>query len=282
MNETRINLNDYEPSGAGALGESYISKSNPNILLKLYSREREQMGLDEYERARKVYQIGVPCPTPGELVRTEEGLLGIQFHRIVGKKSYARALSEHPERLEEYAARFAEECKKLHAIRPEPGLFPTAKEQCLMHIRLNKFLTDEEKAGLERYVNNLPDADTALHGDLHYGNIIFTEDGNHYFIDLGDFCTGSPLFDLAIIYRQTCKMTEAFIKENYHIDAATAKAFWQAFVPQYFGPDARIEEVEAMLEPYNTLRSLALEHSIGKYRPEIRPALREMIESSSK
>lgn len=119
MDETRVNLNDYESSGAGALDESYISKSNPNILLKLYSREREQMGYDEYERARKVYQIGVPCPTPGELVRTEEGLLGIQFHRIVGKKSYARALSEHPERLEEYAARFAEECKKLHAIRPE-------------------------------------------------------------------------------------------------------------------------------------------------------------------
>ena len=88
------------------------------------------------------------CPAPGELVRTEEGLLGIQFHRIVGKKSYARALSEHPERLEAYAT--------------------------------------------------------------------------------------------------------------------------------------RIEEVEAMLEPYNTLRSLALEHSIGKYRPAIHPALREMIEGSSK
>ena len=282
MNETIINLNDYESSGAGALGESYISKNNPNILLKLYSREREQMGLDEYERACKVYQIGVPCPAPGELVRTEEGLLGIQFHRIVGKKSYARALSEHPERLEAYAARFAEECKKLHSIRPEPELFPTAKEQCLMHIRLNKFLSDEEKAGIERYVAGLPDADTALHGDLHYGNIIFTEDGTHYFIDLGDFCTGSPLFDLAIVYRQTCKMTEAFIKENYHIDAATAKAFWHAFVPHYFGPDARIEEVEAMLEPYNTLRSLALEQSLNKYRPEIRPALREMIESNTK
>ena len=89
MKETRINLNDYEPSGAGVLGESYISKNNPNILLKLYSREREQMGYDEYERACKVYRLGVPCPEPGELVRTEEGLLGIQFNRIMGKKSYA-------------------------------------------------------------------------------------------------------------------------------------------------------------------------------------------------
>ena len=279
MKEAFINLNDYEQSGSGALGESYISKNDPNILLKLYFREREQMGYDEYERACKVYNIGVPSPVPGELVRTEEGLLGIQFRRIIGKKSYARALSEHPERLEEYAARFAEECKKLHAIRPEPGLFPTAKEQCLEHIRLNKFLSDEERADLERYVNNLPNADTALHGDLHYGNIIFAEDGQQYFIDLGDFCTGTPLFDLAIVYRQTCRMSEAFIKENYHIDAATAKAFWHAFVPQYFGSGANLEEVEAMLEPYSLLRSLALEQSMGKCRPALHPALHEMIEA---
>ena len=43
MKEAIINLNDYEQSGSGALGESYISKKDPNILLKLYSREREQM-----------------------------------------------------------------------------------------------------------------------------------------------------------------------------------------------------------------------------------------------
>ncbi len=114
-----ISLKDYEPSGAGVLGESYISRSNPNILLKLYSREREQLGLDEYDRACKVFRLGVSCPAPGELVRTEDGLLGIQFHRIIGKKSYARALSEHPERFEEYAVRFADECKRLHSIRPE-------------------------------------------------------------------------------------------------------------------------------------------------------------------
>lgn len=282
MNETIINIGDYEAVGGGFLGESYICKSDPNILLKLYSREREQMGYDEYEKACKVYRIGVPCPAPGELVRTEEGLLGILFRRIVGKKSYARALSEHPERLEEYAARFAEESKKLHAIRPEPGLFPTAKEQCLSHIRLDKFLSDEEKAGMERYVDNLPDTDTALHGDLHYGNIIFTEDGQQYFIDLGDFCIGSPLFDLAIVYWQTCCMPETFIKENYHIDATTAKAFWCAFVQQYFGSGTNIKEIEAMLEPYNTLRTIAIEQSLNEYRPAIRQALREMIKASQK
>ena len=52
---------------------------------------------------------------------------------------------------------------------------------------------------------------------------------------------------------------------------------WRAFVPRYFGPDAVIEEVEAMLEPYNALRSLALEQSLGEYRPAIRPALKKMM-----
>ena len=31
-----IDINDYELSGGGKLGESYINRSNPDELLKLY------------------------------------------------------------------------------------------------------------------------------------------------------------------------------------------------------------------------------------------------------
>ena len=61
-----IDLKDYELSGGGKLGESYIKKDDPDVLLKLYSTNLEQMGLDEYERARKVYDLGLPCPEPGQ------------------------------------------------------------------------------------------------------------------------------------------------------------------------------------------------------------------------
>ena len=123
MKPTVIDLKDYELSGGGKLGESYIKKDNPDILLKLYSTELEKMGLDEHERASKVYSIGIPCPEPGEVVRTTDGRVGILYKRIHGKLSYARALSIHPELMEQYALEFAELCKELHSTTPPPGLF---------------------------------------------------------------------------------------------------------------------------------------------------------------
>ena len=277
IEKTLIDLKDYELSGGGKLGESYTHRSNPDILLKLYPTELEKVGLEEYERACKVFRAGVPCPEPGELVRVADGRLGILYKRIVGKKSYARALSEHPERLEEYAAAFARVCKELHAIRPEPGLFPTAKEQYKREIGSNPFLSEEERAGLMRFIDGLPDADTAVHGDLHHGNVIFTEDGTQYFIDLSDFCTGSPLFDLGIILMQTCWIPDELERELYHIDLATSKAFWKAFAAAYFGPGVSLEEVQQMVRPYAFLRILICEAMIGEPLMEVRKPVREMI-----
>ena len=65
MNPTIIDIKDFELSGGGKFGESYIKRNDPNILLKLYSADLEQMGLDEFNRAWKVYKTGLPCPEPG-------------------------------------------------------------------------------------------------------------------------------------------------------------------------------------------------------------------------
>lgn len=274
---TIINLSDYELSGGGKLGESYTHRSNPDVLLKLYSKQRESLGLEEHERACKVFRTGVPCPEPGELVRTEDGRLGILFKRIIGKKSYARALSERPERLEEYAESFAAVCKRLHSLKPEPGLFPTAKEQYKKEIGRNPFLTHEERNGLLQFIDGLPDGDTCVHGDLHHGNVIFTPDGTQYFIDLSDFCTGSPYFDLGIIMLQTCWLPEETERELYHIGLETSRAFWKAFVPAYLGADASLDEVQAMLQPYAFLRILVTERLTGTPIGRIRPPVHKMI-----
>lgn len=275
--ETIISLDDYELSGGGKLGESYICKNNPDVLLKLYANELEEVGLNEYERARKVHQIGIPSPTPGERVRTQDGRLGILYKRVLGKKSYARAISEHPEKLQQYAQEFADMCKQLHSTLPPKGLFPTAKEQYAKEMDLNPYLQPQEKEGLKRFIGNLPDADTAVHGDLHHGNVIFTPEGKKYFIDLSDFCIGSPLFDLGIVYLQTCFIPEEMVKELYHIDKPTSLAFWGEFVKAYFGADAQPDEINNMLKPFALLRILEVERLMGKPIDIIRPAVHQMI-----
>ena len=272
-----IDLKDYELSGGGKLGESYIKKDNPDVLLKLYSTQLEKMGLDEYDRACKVSQIGLPCPEPGQVVRTTDGRLGIQYKRIHGKLSYARALSYHPELLDRYAVEFAELCKKLHSTVPPTGLFPKIKDQYTDYIKENPYLTEDERIGLIRFISTLPDADTALHGDLHIGNVIFDESGRQYLIDLSEFSTGSPLFDLGIIHLQCCFVPDEMEMELYHITKNTATTFWQAFVKAYFGPDANVEEINKQLLPYTLLRVLCVEKMMGEPVPEIRPAVHAIL-----
>lgn len=272
-----IDLKDYELSGGGKLGESYIRKDNPDILLKLYSTQLEKMGLDEYERACKVFNIGLPCPEPGEVVRTTDGRIGIQFKRIHGKLSYARALSYHPELLEQYAVEFAELSKKLHSTVPPAGLFPTIKQQYTDYIKDNPYLTDDERIGIIRYISTLPDADTAVHGDLHIGNVIFDESGRKYLIDLSEFSTGSPMFDMGIIYLQCCFIPDEMEMELYHITKDISTKFWDLFVKAYYGADTNIEEFNRQIRPYTLLRMLCVEKMMGYPISYIRPAVHAMI-----
>ncbi len=93
MEAIKINLDDYVLSGGGANGESYDHRTDPSVMLKLYFPGKIQQPLDEVTLARKVYALGIPSPEPGDYVVTEDGRYGIRFRRVVGKKSYARAIA---------------------------------------------------------------------------------------------------------------------------------------------------------------------------------------------
>ena len=89
MSPTLIDLNDYIRVGEGANGASYNHKTDPSVMMKLYFRNFEAAAL-ELELAKKVYNMGIPTPEPGDLV-TDGTQMGIRFRRIEGKKSYSRA-----------------------------------------------------------------------------------------------------------------------------------------------------------------------------------------------
>ena len=88
MEALRISLNDYILSGGGANGESYVLKTDPTVMLKLYFPGKIRQPLDEMILARKVFEAGIPTPEPGDYVVTEDGRYGIRFNCIIGKKSY--------------------------------------------------------------------------------------------------------------------------------------------------------------------------------------------------
>ena len=279
MEAKLINLDDYVRTGEGANGASYNHKSDPNIMMKMYFRNFEAAAL-ELEVAKKVYEMGIPTPEPGDLV-TDGKQMGIRFRRIEGKKSYSRACGDHPERAEEYGREFAQMCKKLHSVHVDTTRFENVKDRLYKMLDANPDFTPEQKQKIRAFIQAAPDTDTAIHGDLQFGNGIFTEDANgkrtSYFIDLGDFCYGYPMFDIGMVYLCCCLNDESWTQEVNHMSNATAARFWDGFAAEYFGPDANMEEVMKEVKIYAGLKTLIIERDTHCPMPQFRAMLEGTI-----
>ena len=276
MEPIRISLDDYILSGGGANGESYDHKTDPSVMLKLYFPGKIQQPLDEMKLARKVYDMGIPTPEPGEYVVTEDGRYGIRFRRILGKKSYSRATADEPEKVAQFASEFAQMCLKLHAMHVDTMQFENVKDRYYHLLKENPFFTTPEKDKLTRFIADTPDEDTAIHGDLQYSNAIFVGD-QRYFIDLGDFCWGNHLFDVGMVYLCCCLSDEAFIQETFHMPKSLAIRFWEQFVPAYFGEGIPLKEIEEMIRPFAGLKTLIVERDTKCPMPGLRAALTSIL-----
>ena len=273
-----IDLNDYIRVGEGANGASYNHKTNPDIMLKMYFRNFEAAQL-ELELAQKVYAAGIPTPEPGDLV-TDGERMGIRFRRLAGKRSYSRACGDEPERVEEYAREFARLCKRLHATHVDTTQFESVKDRLYAMLAANPDFTPDQKNKIHAFIAAAPDADTAIHGDLQFSNGIFTEKEGvrtPYFIDLGDFCYGYPMFDIGMVYLCCCLNDEAWTMEQYHMSNATAAKFWDAFQDEYFGPDQDKEEVLRQVRIYAGLKTLIVERDTHCPMPQFRAMLEGTI-----
>ena len=276
MEAIKISLDDYVLFGGGFNGESYDHKTDPTVMLKLYHPGKIQQPLDEMILARKVYEIGIPTPEPGEYVVTEDGRYGIRFHRIPGKVSYSRATGDHPEKAQQYAKEFAEMCLQLHSTHVNTTQFESVKERYYRLLADNPFFTSDEKDKIRKFIANVPDTDTAIHGDLQFSNAIFAND-KRYFIDLGDFCYGHPLFDVGMVYLCCILDGEDYICEYFHMHKETAVKFWEAFAHAYFGKDRSLKEIEEEIRPFAGLKTLIIERDSGCPMPVFRAALEGIL-----
>lgn len=258
MEAIKISLDDYVLFGEGFNGESYDHKTDPTMMLKLYHPGKIQQPMDEMMLARKVYNMGIPTPKPGEYVVTEDGRYGIRFRRIPGKVSYARATGDHPEKVQQYAEEFAEMCLQLHSTHVDTTQFESVKERYYRLLTENPFFTIGEKDKIGKFIADVADTDTAIHGDLQFSNAIFTG-SKRYFIDLGDFCYGHPLFDVGMLYLCCILDGEEYISEYFHMHKETAVQFWEAFAQVYYGKDRSLKDIEEEIRPFAGLKTLIIE-----------------------
>ena len=276
MEATKISLNDYVLSGGGANGESYDHITDPDLMLKLYFPGKIQQPFDEMMLARKVYELGIPTPEPGDYVVTDEGRYGIRFRRIPGKKSYSRATADNPELVGQYAEEFADMCLKLHTVHVDKNKFECVKDRYYRLLTENPFFRTQQKERIGQFISDVPDNNTALHGDLQFSNAIFSGT-DRYFIDLGDFCYGYYLFDVGMVYLCCCLSDESFIEETFHMHKQLSIKFWQNFAPAYFGTDRTLRDIEEEIRPFAGLKTLIVERDTNCPMPGLRSALTSIL-----
>lgn len=141
---------------------------------------------------RSVNIAGVPSPEVFDMVDVD-GRKGIVFQRISGK-SVLKHIETEPWNVYHYTRRIAAMHYDIHKCTAE-GL-PSQVQRFEYTINRSSGLLGDRVKRIMEYVKSLPDGDRVCHGDLHFNNIIISDD-KYMAIDWNGTYRGNPLSDVA-------------------------------------------------------------------------------------
>ena len=186
--------------------------------------------------AQAVYDLGIPTPKPYRLV-TDGERLGAEYEFISGKRSFARILSQEPEKMPELVEAFAKAALDLHAKAADTDRIPAVREVLHSFYLRSDTVTPEYRKRALAFLDKIQEPSTCVHGDFHIGNII--TDGNHtLWIDIGQFGYGAPEWDLGWFWTITHNLGDNRADFLLHLTQETLVSFWDTFLPAYLGTSA--------------------------------------------
>ena len=237
MDYQKIDLNEYNRTGEGGTAVSYTHKTR-NALSKLYNPGFEaDRAKQEFLIARSVFDMGIPTPEPIRLV-TDGERFGAEYELIPGKRSFARIISQEPERLEEVSLEFARLARKLHEAKADITKLNSYKQRMLQFYSEKNLVPDEYKRRALAFLEHVPDTPTCVHGDLQIGNII-TDGKRTLWIDVGEFGYGAPEWDLSLMWTICNNMSEERASDLFHVTHETLVTHWNIFLAAYTGSTDR-------------------------------------------
>lgn len=247
-----IDMADYEESGDGFTAISYNHKDGDRMI-KLYAGFiPEAVPRRELTVASAVARMGLPTPAALRMV-TEGTRIGVEFERVKNKKSYARLISQEPEKTEEYAREFARFCRKLSETKCDTTVFKPARMRFQRAIAEIKGFSDAQKAKMYEFIDSIPLQDTCTHGDMHIGNVLVA-DGKQFWIDLSDFGYDDPRFDLGMFYMTSYGIDDDTLSDKlFHMSSVQQCRVWDYFADEYFDHRYTREEIHEMIAPFAAL-----------------------------
>ena len=233
-----VNLSAWSKVGEGGNGTTYENPAYPDMLLKLNNAHSNQLEpvKQEFDRSVAVSRLGLPTPAMYQIVRVGDAYASLS-ERIRDKKSLSRICHDEPQRTEEMACLLARLGRQLADTPCDTSYFPNRKEQALQAVDSARILNKKTRAKICAYIETLPDSTGCSHGDFQPGNVILSG-GQCYWIDLGRFAYGAPLFDIGHLY-MVCQVYAPMkqVQDIFHMSLEQFHRFWDAFATEYTGSE---------------------------------------------
>ena len=229
----QLSVEGCDRIGAGACGE--VFRLDDETIIKLYyPRVKKEEIEQEKALAKKAFVMGVPTAISYDIVEAD-GRTGVVYE-LIKSKTIGELIRGDEGHLEEYVDMYAAVCRQIHGIEAEPGQLPSFKDINRSDIPNVTGITEEERAYLHRFLDLIPDRMNCLHGDLNINNIM-VQNGECCLIDMGEFSTGTPMFDLSRILfsMEFAGAAKGEFNSFYKLPQDIVTHILHLFLEKYFG-----------------------------------------------
>ena len=178
-----LSIEGCEVIGKGANGIVY--QYEDDTIVKVYFNHNNdplEVIRQERELAHKAFMLGIPTAIPYDVVMVGDKF-GSVFERLHAT-SFCKILIKEPERVDEVIDMYVDLMKDLHTTHVNPEDMPNMKTVAQKWVAfLEEYLPTDTYTKLKKMVDEVPDADTMIHGDYHIKNVML-QDGEILLMDM--------------------------------------------------------------------------------------------------
>lgn len=232
-------IRDWFRQSIGSKAENYSMIDNSGMMLKLFNSGYPYGEIErEMQKAQAVERAGVKTPHAYKIDQCDlDDRFGIVYERIINKKSVSKLCTDNPDDIATYAKLFANEAKKLHSAECDTEFFHSRKKQMVEFFENSRIPAGKKKVILKA-LRETADVTTCLHGDFQTGSLVVSKRFDSlipYWIDIGRFSWGDPMFDIGWFRFYVVFGHYGFIGNKLHMTPSQLQNFWNEFVKEYCG-----------------------------------------------
>ena len=232
----QIDMDGLKFLSAGVCGECF--RLDEDRIVKLYREGiAPDVAFQEKNFARAAFILGIPTAVSYQVV-TCGNRSGVIFE-LLDAELFSTLIRNNPDNLDHYARILAGVMGTVNTVEGDPVLLPDMKDRIRDYIRqIAGELTEADVRLLLDRLDEIPDASTCVHFDLHTSNIMI-QSGEPVIIDMGDLSLGSYLFDAGWIFAVFGMPELGLCELATRIPVSQGQTLWNMFEAEYFSSAGR-------------------------------------------